>query len=88
MVERREGDGNDNELPTELPLQLNQLMKMKKYDVEKMNTPTFRRFLQAFGVKGMDEFKNLTDEEQQICVREYLKDLPNLVSKKLQRCKN
>ena len=61
---------------------------MKKYNVEKMNTPTFRQFLEDFGVKGIEEFKTFTDEEQQTCVREYLKDLPNLIHKKLQRCKN
>ena len=35
----------------------------------------FIKFLIAFWVKGIEEFKTFTDEQKQICIREYLKDL-------------
>jgi hypothetical protein len=33
----------------------------------------FRKFLIAFGVKWIEEYKTFTDEEKAICIREYLK---------------
>lgn len=35
----------------------------------------FIKFLIAFWVKWIEEYKTFTEEQKQICVREYLKDL-------------
>lgn len=37
------------------------------------DSPRFQRFLIAFGVKGIEEYKTLSDDEKAICIREYLK---------------
>jgi len=37
------------------------------------DSPRFQRFLIAFWVKGIDEYKTFTREEKAICIREYLK---------------
>lgn len=54
---------------------------MKNYNYEKLNTDKFRTFLKAFGLKGWDEFVRLEEDEKAICVREFFKDLPNLLHK-------
>lgn len=38
----------------------------------------FIKFLIAFWVKGIEEYKTFTEGQKQICIREYLKDLRNL----------
>ena len=32
-----------------------------------------KKFLIAFGVKGIEEYRTFTDEQKRICIREYLK---------------
>lgn len=46
---------------------------MSSKDLE--NSPRFRAFLVAFGVKGIEEYKTFTRTEKLICIREYLKDI-------------
>lgn len=61
----------------------------RNYNYEKMNTDKFRAFLEAFGVKWWSEFITLSDDQKAICVREFFKDLPNLLHKNnLQQWKN
>jgi len=45
-------------------------------DLEK--SERFIKFLIAFWVKGIEEYKTFTEEQKTICIREYLKDLRNL----------
>ena len=33
----------------------------------------FKKFLIAFGVKGIEEYRTFTEEQKRICIREYLK---------------
>ncbi len=33
----------------------------------------FKKFLIAFGVKWIEEYRTFTDEQKRICIREYLK---------------
>jgi len=33
----------------------------------------FKKFLIAFGVKGIEEYRTFTDEQKRICIKEYLK---------------
>ena len=37
------------------------------------DSPKFKKFLIAFGVKGIEEYRTFTDEQKRICIREYLK---------------